>query len=127
MNKIEGHIPPMSNHPPVYPSIRRMKVNRYFCEKLGQNWGSAPRETTPIYTVFRARWITFFLVNRVENQNEPIRPPLQWPFGLVLVFNRPTVMEGTDYNGLSLFDKLRSCSSNCPIIQVLNNHCLPLS
>ena len=39
------------------------------------------------YTVFRARWITFFLVNRVENQNEPERPQKWWPFGFVLVFN----------------------------------------
>ena len=39
------------------------------------------------YTVFRARRITFFLVNRVENQNEPKRPQKWWPFGFVLVFN----------------------------------------
>ena len=26
-------------------------------------------------------------VGRVENQNEPKRPPLLWPFGFVLVFN----------------------------------------
>ena len=29
----------------------------------------------------------FFLVNRVENQNEPKRPQKWWPFGFVLVFN----------------------------------------
>ena len=43
--------------------------------------------TIPHYTVFRARRITFFLVNRVENQNEPKRPQKWWPFGFVLVFN----------------------------------------
>ena len=40
-----------------------------------------------LYTVFLARGITFFLVNRVENQNEPKRPLKWWPFGFVLVFN----------------------------------------
>ena len=40
-----------------------------------------------MYTVFCARRISFFLVNRVEDQNEPKRPPLLWPFGFVLVFN----------------------------------------
>ena len=54
-----------------------------------ETWG--PRETmflkTRIYTVFRARRITFFLVNRVENKNEPKRPQKWWPFGFVLVFN----------------------------------------
>ena len=39
------------------------------------------------YTVFRVRRITFFLVNRVENQNEPKQPQKWWPFGFVLVFN----------------------------------------
>ena len=36
--------------------------------------GSAPCVTTPIYKVLRARRITFFQVNRIENQNEPKRP-----------------------------------------------------
>ena len=38
------------------------------------------------YTVFRARRITFFLVNQAENQNEPKRQQW-WLFGFVFVFN----------------------------------------
>ena len=49
------------------------------------------------YTVFHVRRITFFLVNRVENQNEPKQPQKWWLFGFVLVFNSPTAMGGTDY------------------------------
>ena len=78
------------------------------------------------YTVFRAWRITFFLVNRVENQNEPKRPQSGGRLGSFWFSTRPTAMGGTDYNGLGLWDKLRSCSSNCPIIQVHYNQCLPL-
>ena len=48
---------------------------------------SAPCETTPIYTVPRARRITFYLVNRVENQNEPKRRQSGGRLGSFLVFN----------------------------------------
>ena len=50
------------------------------------------------YTVFRARRNTFFLVNLVENQNEPKRPQSGGRLGSVWFSTRPTAMEGTDYN-----------------------------
>ena len=65
----------------------------------------------------------FFLVNRVENQKEPIRPQKWWPFGFVLVFNSAYGNGGTDYYALGLWDNLRSSSSICPIIQVHYNQC----
>ena len=77
----------------------------------------------PPDTVFRVSRITFFLVNRVENQNEPKRPQSGGRLGSFWFSTRPTAMGGTDYNGLGLWDKLRSCSSNCPIIQVHYNQC----
>ena len=84
------------------------------------------------YTVFRARRITFFLANRVENQNEPKRPQGGDCLGSFWFSTRPTAMGGTDYNALGLWDNLRSYSSICPIlgqlliIQVHYNQCLPL-
>ena len=78
------------------------------------------------YTVFRARRITFFPVNRVENQNEPKRPQGGGRLGSFRFSTRPTAMGGIDYNALALWEKLRSCSSNRPIIQVHYNQCLPL-
>ena len=68
------------------------------------------------YTVFRAGRITFFLGNRVENQNE----------GSFWFSTRPTAMGGTDYNALGLWDKLRSSSSSCPIMKFHYNQCLAL-
>ena len=60
--------------------------------------GSAPCETAPICTVLRARRITFFLVNRVENQNEPKRPQGGGHLGSFWFSTRPTALGGTDYN-----------------------------
>ena len=68
------------------------------------------------YTVFRARRITFFLANRVENQNEPKRPQGGDRLGSFWFSTRPTAMGGTDYNALGLWDNLRSYSSICPIM-----------
>ena len=79
-----------------------------------------------IYTIFRARRITFFLVNRVENQNEPKRPQSGGRLGSFWFSTRPTAMGGTDYNVLGLWGNLRSCSSIFPIFQLLYNQCLPL-
>ena len=81
--------------------------------------GSVACGTTPIYTVFRARRITFFLVNRVENQNEPKRPQGGGRLGSFWFSTRPTAMGGTDYNVLGLWDNLRSSSSICPKIELL--------
>ena len=50
------------------------------------------------YTVFRARRITFFLVNRVENQNEPKRPQGGGRLGSFWFSTRPSADTGTDYN-----------------------------
>ena len=62
--------------------------------------------------------------DRVENENEPKRPPLLWPSGFVLVANSAF---GRNWrwllSRLRLWDKLRSCSSNYPIIQVHYNQC----
>ena len=75
-----------------------------------------------LYTVFRARRITFFLANRVENQNEPKRPQGGDRLGSFWFSTRPTAMGGTDYNALGLWDNLRSYSSICPIMgQLLLN------
>ena len=41
-----------------------------------------------------------FLVNRVENQNEPKRPQSGGRLGSFWFSTRPTAMGGTDYNGL---------------------------
>ena len=54
------------------------------------------------YTVFRTRRITFFLVNRDENQNEPKRPQGGGRWGSFWFSTQPTAMGGTDYNGLGL-------------------------
>ena len=51
-----------------------------------------------IYTVFRARRITFFLVNRIENQNEPKRSQSCGRLGSFLFSTRPSADTGTDYN-----------------------------
>ena len=53
-----------------------------------------------LYTVFGARRITFFLVNRVENQNEPKRPQSDGRYGfqfglrqtLTLIIIRTSIM-----------------------------------
>ena len=58
--------------------------------------------------VFRAKRITFFLVNRVENQNERKRPQSSGRLGSFWFSTRPTAMGGTDYNILGLWDNLRS-------------------
>ena len=50
------------------------------------------------YTVFRVRRITFFLVNRVENQNEPKRPQSGGRLGSFWFSTRPSADSGTDYN-----------------------------
>ena len=50
------------------------------------------------YTVFSVRWNTYFLVNRVENQNEPKRPQSGGRLGSFWFSTRPTAMGGTDYN-----------------------------
>ena len=70
-----------------------------------------------LYTVLRARRITFFLVNRVENQNGGGRLGSFW------FSTRPTAMGGTDYKAIGKWDKLRGCSSNCPIVQAHYNQC----
>ena len=54
--------------------------------------------TTVAYTVYRARRITFFLVNRVENQNEPKRPQGGGRLGSFWSSTRPWADTGTDYN-----------------------------
>ena len=43
-----------------------------------------------------------FLVNRVENQNEPKRPQSGGRLGSFWFSTRPTAMGSTDYNGLGL-------------------------
>ena len=53
---------------------------------------------TLIYTVYRARRITFFLVNQVENPNEPKRPQSGARLASVWFLKRLTAMGGTDYN-----------------------------
>ena len=72
----------------IAPSLRAIEFNLAFNTKTNQ---SPPKGGISwmlvVYTVFRARRITFFLVNRVQNQNEPKRPQKWWPFGFVLVFN----------------------------------------
>ena len=50
------------------------------------------------YTVYRARQITFFLMNRVENQNEPKRPQGGGRLGSFWFSTRPSADTGTDYN-----------------------------
>ena len=50
------------------------------------------------YTVFRVGWITFFLVNRVENQNEPKRPQSGGRLGSFWFSTRPSADTSTDYN-----------------------------
>ena len=50
------------------------------------------------YTVFHARRITFFLVSRVENQNEPKRPQSGGRLGSFWFSTRPSADTGTDYN-----------------------------
>ena len=70
---------------------------------LSLNLLSSPFTVSPIvYTVFRAIQITIFLVNRVENQNEPKRPQCGGRLGSFWLSTRPTAMGGTDYNGLGL-------------------------
>ena len=56
----------------------------------------------------------FFLVNRVENQNEP-KQPQSGRLGSFWFSTRPTAMGGTDNNAVGLWDNLRSRSSVCPI------------
>ena len=68
---------------------------RRFCPK------KKAEHYTP-YTVFRTRRIAFFLVNGVENQNEPKRPQGGGRLGSFWFSTRPTAMGGTDYNGLGL-------------------------
>ena len=53
-----------------------------------------------VYTVFRVGRVTFFLVDRVENQNEPIRPQIGGRLGLFWFSTGPTAMGGTDYYNL---------------------------
>ena len=65
---------------------------------LDDGYGIGEIETIPIYTVFRARRITFFLVNRVENQNEPKRPQSGGRLGSFWFSTRPSADTGTDYN-----------------------------
>ena len=50
------------------------------------------------YTVFRVSRVTFFLVNRVKNQNEPKRPKSDGRLGLLWFSTRPLADTGTDYN-----------------------------
>ena len=50
------------------------------------------------YTFYRARRITFFPVNRVENQNEPKRPQGGGRLGSFWFSTRPSADTGTDYN-----------------------------
>ena len=76
--------------------------------------------------VFRVGRITFFQVNRAENQNEPKRPQSGGRLGSLWFSTRPSVMGGTDYNALELWDSLKSSFSLCPIILVHYNQCLPL-
>ena len=51
-----------------------------------------------MYTVFHASRYTFFLVNRVENQNEPKRPQGGGRLGSFWFSTRPSADTGTDYN-----------------------------
>ena len=51
-----------------------------------------------VYTVYHARRITFTLVNRVENQNEPKWQQIGGRLGLFWFSTRPTAMGDTDYN-----------------------------
>ena len=50
------------------------------------------------YTVFRVGRFTFFLVNRVENQNEPKRPKGGGRLGSFWFSTRPSANTGTGYN-----------------------------
>ena len=54
------------------------------------------------YTVFSTRRITFFLANRIENQNETKRPQGGGRLGSFWFSTRPTAMGGTDYKELGL-------------------------
>ena len=73
-----------------------------------------------LYTVFRVGRINFFLVNRVENQNEPKRPQSEGGLGLFWFSTRPSAIGGTKYN-LQLV-------SEAPSVHGVNyNQCLPLS
>ena len=65
-------------------------------------------------------------VDRIENQNDPKWPTLCGRLGSFWFSTWPTAVGGTDYNAIGLWDKLRSCSSNCPIILVHYNQFLPL-
>ena len=49
------------------------------------------------FTVFHASRKTFFLVNRVENQNEPKRPQGGGRLGSFWFSTRPSADTGTDY------------------------------
>ena len=55
-------------------------------------------------------------MNRVENQNEPKRPQCGGRLGSFWFSTRPTAMGGTDYKANRVWDKLRNCYSNCPIV-----------
>ena len=50
------------------------------------------------YTVFRVGRITFFLVNRVRNQNDSKRPQSVGRLALFWFFTRCLADSGTDYN-----------------------------
>ena len=50
------------------------------------------------YTVFRVGWISFFLVNRVENQNEPKRPQSGSTLDSFWFSTRLSADRGTNYN-----------------------------
>ena len=65
-----------------------------------------PNKNTPIwgmrflafYTVFRASRVTFFLVNRVKNQNKPKRPKSGGCLGSFWFSTLLLADTGTDYN-----------------------------
>ena len=69
---------------------------------MGEGFALKKGGTIYPYSVFRARRITFFIANRVENQNEPKRPQSGGRLGSFWFSTRPTAMGGTDYNGLGL-------------------------
>ena len=96
------------------------KIRRFLCGK-GPSWGTlGPWGPNPMaYTVFHAGRITFFQLNRFENQNEPKRPQSGGLLGSFWFSTRPSADTGTDYKALGLWDNLRSSSSICPIIEVL--------
>ena len=51
-----------------------------------------------LYMVLRVKRVTLFLVNRVENQNEPKRPQSVGRLGSFWFSTRPFAETGTDYN-----------------------------